>query len=113
MSIFARIIAGELPTEKVFEDEHCIVINDIHPQAPVHVLVIPKKAMTNLNDAAVSDQTLLGHLLLIVPKVAAQLGIADGYRVVINNGAPAGQSVFHLHLHVMGGQRYSEQGLGR
>lgn len=113
MSIFARIIAGELPADKVYEDEHCIVINDIHPQAPVHVLVIPKKTMTNLNDAAPSDQALLGHLLLTVPKVAAQLGMAEGYRVIINNGAAAGQTVFHLHLHVLGGRRYSEQHLGR
>jgi histidine triad (HIT) family protein len=113
MSIFARIIEGSLPAEKVFEDEHCIVINDIHPQAPVHVLVIPKKAMTNLNDATLADQTLLGHLMLVVPKVAAQLGMADGYRVIINNGAAAGQTVFHLHLHVLGGRRYSEQHLGR
>jgi histidine triad (HIT) family protein len=113
MSIFARIIAGELPAEKIFEDEHCIVIHDIHPQAPVHVLVIPKKAMTNLNDASAVDQALLGHLLLVVPKVAAQLGLADGYRVIINNGAAAGQTVFHLHLHVLGGRHYSEQHLGR
>jgi len=113
MSIFARIIAGELPAERVYEDEHCIVINDIHPQAPVHVLVIPKKAMANLNDATAADQALLGHLLLVVPKVAAQLGLAEGYRVIINNGAAAGQTVFHLHLHVMGGRHYSEQSLGR
>jgi histidine triad (HIT) family protein len=113
MSIFARIIAGELPAERVYEDEHCIVINDIHPQAPVHVLVIPKKALTNLNEAAVADQALLGHLLLTVPRIAAQLGMADGYRVIINNGASAGQTVFHLHLHVLGGQRYSEQRLGQ
>ena len=112
-SVFARIIAGELPAERVYEDEHCLVIHDIHPQAPVHVLVIPRKAMTNLNDAAADDQQLLGHLMLVVPKVAAQLGIASGYRVIINNGANAGQTVFHLHLHVLGGSRYSEQQLSR
>jgi len=113
MSIFARIIAGELPAEKIFEDEHCIAIHDIHPQSPVHVLVIPKKAMTNLNDATAADQALLGHLLLVVPKVAAQLGLVEGYRVIINNGAAAGQTVFHLHLHVLGGRHYSEQHLSR
>lgn len=112
-SIFSRIIAGELPAERVHEDEHCIVIHDIHPQAPVHVLVIPKKAMTSLNEATPADQALLGHLLLTVPEVAAQLGMADGYRVIINNGAAAGQTVFHLHLHVLGGRRYSEQSLTR
>jgi len=112
-TVFSRIIAGELPAERVYEDEHCIVINDLHPQAPVHVLVIPKKAMTNLNDASADDQPMLGHLLLVVPKVAAQLGIANGYRVIINNGANAGQTVFHLHLHVLGGSRRSEQSLAR
>ncbi|MDA8977876.1 histidine triad nucleotide-binding protein [Pseudomonadales bacterium] len=107
-TIFGKIIAGEIPADKLYEDEHCIAINDINPQAPVHVLVIPKQSIAKLSDAAATDQALLGHLLLSVAKVAEQLGIADGYRVIINNGAGGGQTVFHLHLHILGGHTMSE-----
>ena len=102
-TVFGKIIAGEIPSNKLYEDEHCIVIPDINPVAPVHVLVIPKKPIEKLSDASAEDQALLGHLMLTVGKVAEQLGVSDGYRVVVNNGANGGQTVFHLHLHIIAG----------
>lgn len=102
-TVFGKIIAGEIPADKLHEDEHCIVIRDIQPQAPVHVLIIPKKPLENLSQASAEDQSLLGHLLLVVQKMAEQLSLADGYRVIINNGAGGGQTVYHLHIHLIGG----------
>ena len=102
-TVFGKIIAGEIPSNKLYEDELCIVIPDINPVAPVHVLVIPKKPIEKLSDASAEDQALLGHLMLTVGKVAEQLGVSDGYRVVVNNGANGGQTVFHLHLHIIAG----------
>lgn len=103
-TIFAKIIRRELPADIVYEDEHCLAIRDINPQAPVHVLVIPKKEIRMLSSAGAEDQARLGHLMLAACKVANQLGVGDAFRVIINNGAAAGQSVFHLHLHVLGGR---------
>ena len=102
-TIFGKIARGDIPADKLYEDEHCLVINDINPQAPVHVLVIPKKPLEKLSDASVDDQALLGHLMLVVAKMAEQLGVADGYRVFVNNGADGGQTVLHLHVHLLGG----------
>ena len=110
-TIFGKIVSGEIPGEFLYEDEHCIAINDINPQAPVHVLVIPKRGIPRLVDAQPDDQALLGHLLLAAAKVAEQLGVADAFRLVVNNGADAGQTVFHLHLHIIAGQIFSEQKL--
>ena len=107
-TIFGKIIAGEIPSEFIYEDEHCIAINDINPQAPVHVLVIPKKGIPRLVDAEPSDQELLGHLMLAAGKVAEQLGVADAFRLIVNNGAGAGQTVFHLHLHILAGRAFAE-----
>ncbi len=107
-TIFGKIIAGEIPSEFIYEDEHCVAINDIHPQAPVHVLVIPKKAIPKLVDAAADDQALLGHLLLAAGRIAEQLGVADAFRLIINNGEGAGQTVFHLHLHIIAGRTFAE-----
>lgn len=107
-TIFSKIISGDIPTEFIFEDEHCVAIRDINPQAPTHVLVIPRKPIPRLCDASVEDQQLLGHLMLAVGTVAEQLGVADAFRVVINNGADAGQTVFHLHLHIMAGRAFTE-----
>jgi len=107
-SIFGKIIRGEIPSEFLYEDEHCIAINDINPQAPVHVLVIPKRSIERLVDASAEDQTLLGHLMLVAGKVATQQGVGDAFRLVVNNGAGAGQTVFHLHLHIIGGETLSE-----
>ncbi|HEY7775495.1 MAG TPA: histidine triad nucleotide-binding protein [Kineobactrum sp.] len=107
-TIFGKIINGEIPAERLYEDEHCIAIKDISPQAPVHVLVIPKTCIPRLVDAQPDDQALLGHLLLAAGKVAASLGVADAFRLIINNGAGAGQTVFHLHLHIMAGKPLAE-----
>ena len=107
-TIFGKIVAGEIPSEFLYEDDHCIAINDVSPQAPVHVLVIPKRGIPRLVDAQAQDQELLGHLLLAAGKVAEQLGVADAFRLIINNGAGAGQTVFHLHLHIIAGKTFAE-----
>ena len=103
--LFCKIAAGTIPSEKVYEDDHALAFRDLKPQAPTHVLVIPKEHLDSLNDASQSDQALLGHLLRLVPKIANQLGIAEsGFRTVINTGGDGGQSVDHLHLHLLGGR---------
>lgn len=107
-TIFGKILAGEIPSEFIYEDEHCVAINDINPQAPVHVLVIPRKAIPRLVDAAADDRDLLGHLMLAAGKVAEQLGVADAFRLIVNNGEGVGQTVFHLHLHILAGRGFSE-----
>jgi histidine triad (HIT) family protein len=103
-TLFEKIIARELPASFVYEDEHCVVIKDIHPAAPLHLLVIPRKPIVMLSEAGADDQALLGHLLLVAAKVAADAGYKDAFRMVFNNGAAAGQSVYHLHLHVLAGR---------
>ena len=110
-TIFGKIIRGEIPTDIIYEDDRCIAINDISPRAPVHVLVIPKKAIPRLADASNEDQELLGHLMLAVGRVAEQLGVSDAFRVVINNGSGAGQTVFHLHVHILAGADLAEAGM--
>jgi len=107
-TIFAKIVSGEIPSEFLYEDEHCVVINDISPQAPVHVLVIPRRGIPRLADAGADDQALLGHLLLVAGKVARQLGVEEAFRLIINNGTGAGQTVFHLHLHIIAGREFAE-----
>ena len=107
-TIFGKIVSGEIPSEFLYEDDHCIAINDVNPQAPVHVLVIPKRGIPRLVDAQAQDQALLGHLLLAAGKVAEQLGVADAFRLIINNGSGAGQTVFHLHLHIIAGKTFAE-----
>ena len=103
--LFCRIIGGEIPGEFVHQDEHCVVIRDINPQAPTHLMVIPREHLESLDDASQKDESLLGHLLRVGARIANDLGHAeDGYRTVINTGAGAGQSVFHLHVHVLAGR---------
>lgn len=103
--LFCKIIAGEISGEFIHQDERCVVIRDINPQAPGHVLVIPREHIESLNDAAQRDEGTLGHLLRVGARAANDLGHGDsGYRTVINTGAGAGQSVFHLHVHVLGGR---------
>ncbi len=102
-TIFGRIERGEVPAEIVYEDERALVIRDVNPVAPTHLLVIPRKPLEMLASAADADEGLLGHLLLVAKRVAADAGL-DNYRVVINNGAGSGQTVFHLHLHILGGR---------
>jgi histidine triad (HIT) family protein len=103
-TIFAKIIRREIPADIVYEDELCLAFRDVHPQAPVHVLVIPKKPIAKLSDAESQDHALMGHLLLTVKRVAEQLGLSNGYRTVINTGDDGGQTVYHLHLHILGGR---------
>jgi histidine triad (HIT) family protein len=107
-TIFGKIVSGEIPSEFLYEDDHCVAIHDVSPQAPVHVLVIPKKGIPRLVDAGPEDQALLGHLLLAAGKIAEQLGVADAFRLIINNGSGAGQTVFHLHLHIIAGREFAE-----
>lgn len=103
-TLFEKIIDREIPASFVHEDAQCVVIKDVNPTAPMHLLVIPRKPMPRLCDATPEDQALLGHLLLVANKVAAEAGYGEAFRLVVNNGAAAGQSVFHLHLHVLGGR---------
>ena len=103
-TLFEKIIDKEIPASLVYEDEHCVAFKDINPGAPTHVLLVPRKPIPKLTDATAADQMLLGHLLLAANKVAAQLGVGEAFRLAINNGAGAGQSVFHLHLHILGGR---------
>ena len=101
-TIFGKIIRREIPADIVYEDDLTLAFKDINPQAPTHVLVIPKKLIPRLSEAEAEDGKLLGHLLLTVKKVAEQAGLKNGYRVVVNNGADGGQTVDHLHLHILG-----------
>jgi histidine triad (HIT) family protein len=103
-TLFTKIMDGKIPADKLYEDPQCIAFRDINPQAPVHFLVVPRKVIAKLSEAADGDEALLGHLLVTARKVAKQLNISD-YRIVINSGAEAGQTVFHLHVHVLAGRR--------
>jgi histidine triad (HIT) family protein len=101
-TIFSKIIRREISADIVYEDDLALAFRDVQPQAPVHILVIPKQPIESIDRATDSDAALLGHLLLIVKRVAAQEGLVKGYRVVINTGEDGGQTVFHLHLHLLG-----------
>ena len=101
--LFCRIVSGEMPAKKVFEDDDVVAFEDINPQAPLHVLVIPRRPLRSLGDAVAADAALLGHLMLTGAALARQLGHPEA-RLVINNGAAAGQTVFHLHVHVLAGR---------
>jgi histidine triad (HIT) family protein len=103
--LFCKIIAGEIPGEFVHQDDRSVVLRDINPQAPTHLLVIPREHLESLDEASQKDESLLGHLLRVGARVANEAGIGEsGYRTVINTGAGAGQSVFHLHVHMLGGR---------
>jgi histidine triad (HIT) family protein len=106
-TLFKKIIDGEISADIVHEDDNCLAFKDIAPQAPIHILIIPKKEIPMLSDAAEEDQKLLGILLVTANKIAKKLRIEDNFRLVINNGAKAGQSVFHLHLHLLSGRPFS------
>jgi histidine triad (HIT) family protein len=103
-TIFQRIIDREIPAQIVYEDEQSVAFRDIHPQAPTHVLIVPKKPLAGLSSADDSDSPLLGHLLSVARRLAETLGLKRGYRVVINDGPDGGQTVDHLHLHLLGGR---------
>ena len=104
MTLFEKIIAREIPADIIFEDDLVLAFNDINPQAPTHVLVIPKKPIPRIAEAIPDDHQVLGHLLLKAREVAAELNLENGYRLVINNGPDGGESVPHLHLHILGGR---------
>ena len=103
-TLFEKIIDREIPADIIFEDELSIVIKDISPQAPTHLLIIPKKVIPKLSDSTAEDQSILGHLMLVAGQIADQLGLDETFRLVVNNGAKAGQSVFHLQLHLLSGR---------
>jgi len=106
-TIFGKIIRKEIPADIVYEDNLALAFRDVNPQAPVHILVIPKQPIAKLADAESKDHALMGHLLLTVKRVAKQEGLTNGYRVVINTGEDGGQTVYHLHLHLLGGRAMS------
>lgn len=109
-SIFERIISGELPAERVFEDENILAIKDIHPVAPVHILIMPKKHTPSLQQLQKEDVWLMGEMIKVVQELAKKFNIEDSYRLLTNNGPLAGQSVFHLHFHLIGGRNLGALG---
>ena len=106
-TIFGKIARGEMDANIVYEDDQCLAFRDLYPAAPMHILLIPRKPIARLCDAEDEDQALLGHMMLMATKVAELEGLGDKYRLVVNNGAGAGQSVFHLHMHIIGGRDLS------
>ena len=106
-TIFSKIIDKQIPADIVYEDDLSLAFRDVNPQAPVHILIIPKEPMEQLNDADISDQDILGHLMLVANKVAEKEGVADAFRLVLNNGVGAGQEVFHLHFHLLAGRSFT------
>jgi histidine triad (HIT) family protein len=103
--IFCKIAEGQIPAKLVLEDDDLLAFHDVAPQAPVHVLLVPRRHVASLDELQATDETLLGRMMLAIPEIARKLGVAGAYRVVTNCGAEAGQSVFHLHLHLLGGRR--------
>jgi histidine triad (HIT) family protein len=103
--LFCKIIAGQIPSRKVFEDDELFVFHDIHPWAPVHFLMVPKQHIATLSDVSAEHQGMLGKMLSLAPRLALELGVTNGFRSVINTGRDGGQEVLHLHMHVMGGPR--------
>jgi len=106
-TLFSKIIARQIPADIVYEDELCLAFRDINPQAPVHILIIPKNPIPKVIDATEADKDLLGHLLIVAGKIAKNEGHEEAFRLVINNGENAGQSVFHLHVHILAGRNFS------
>jgi histidine triad (HIT) family protein len=103
-TIFQRIAEREIPADIVFEDDLCLAIRDINPQAPVHVLVVPKRPIPGMSTVQAGDEPLLGHLMVVVARLAEQLGLTNGYRTVVNSGRDGGQTVDHLHIHLLAGR---------
>jgi histidine triad (HIT) family protein len=107
LTLFERIISREIPAKIEYEDDRCIVIHDIQPEAPIHLLIVPKKVIPRLGEATAADEALLGHLLVVAGVVAQQLGLKRGFRLVINHGPDACETVPHLHLHLLAGRQLS------
>ncbi|MBN3294292.1 HINT1 protein, partial [Polypterus senegalus] len=104
-TIFGKIIRKEIPAKIFYEDDQCIAFHDVAPQAPTHFLVVPKKPIDQLSKVEDSDAALLGHLIIVAKKCATQVGLSKGYRLVVNEGPDGGQSVYHIHIHVLGGRQ--------
>lgn len=102
--LFCKIVEGDVSSDRVYEDDHVVAFRDIHPQAPVHLLIVPRRHIGSLNDAGEGERELLGRVLLVARELAAREGVGQGYRLVNNCGESAGQSVFHLHVHLLGGR---------
>lgn len=105
-TIFSKIIAGEIPADIVYEDEICLAFRDVNPQAPMHILIIPRQPVAKLSDCVQEHRNVLGHMMLKANEIAANEGYGEAFRLVVNNGEDAGQSVFHLHLHILGGRPF-------
>jgi histidine triad (HIT) family protein len=108
--LFCKIVAGQVPSKKAYEDEHVLAFHDINPWAPVHVLIIPKQHVATLADVTPEHQEVLGRILVLAPRLMKELGITNGFRTVINTGADGGQEVYHLHVHAYGGPRPWKKG---
>jgi histidine triad (HIT) family protein len=106
-SIFKKIIDREIPARIVYEDDLCLAFEDIHPQAPSHLIVIPKKEIPTVNDVSAGDEVIVGHLFSVMGSLAAKMGLSGGYRVVTNCGPDAGQEVMHLHFHMLAGRKFT------
>ena len=107
--LFCNIIKGGIPSTKVYEDERCFAFRDIAPQAPTHILVIPKEHIASANELTAGNADIAAHILSVIPQIAAAEGLTGGYRIVSNVGGDAGQTVHHLHFHILGGKRLSDQ----
>ena len=105
-TLFSRIISGEIPADFVYQDEVCVAFRDVNPQAPTHVLIVPREPLDRIGNATVEQQKMLGHLMWVAGEVARQLDCTDAFRLVINNGEEAGQTVFHLHVHLLAGRPF-------
>ncbi len=105
-TLFSKIIDRKIPADIVYEDELCLAFRDVNPQAPVHILLVPKKPVDMLSNATKDDQALLGHMLLVAGKITRELKIDGAFRLVINNGKEGGQAVFHLHMHILAGRKF-------
>lgn len=103
--IFCKILDGDIPSNRVYEDEHCIAFHDVQPAAPVHLLVIPRKHISSLDALTPQDQELMGHIMTRIPEIARNQGLDEGYRTVVNTGEQGGQTVFHIHFHILGGRQ--------
>ncbi len=103
--LFCKIIKGEIPTEKVYEDDEVLAFKDIHPKAPVHILVIPKKHISSAKEIKVEDEALIGRMFTVINRIAKEFGLDNGYRIINNCGENGGQEVMHLHFHLLGGKK--------
>lgn len=106
-TIFGKILRGEIPADLIHEDDRCIAFRDVSPQAPNHILLIPRKLIPKLSDAVAEDKEILGHMMVTAGDIARKLGFEDAFRLVINNGSKAQQTVFHLHMHILSGRSFS------